>query len=243
MKVFFKDVLESCNPWKYDELSKKTTKETTKLFLKVLFLASVIFLIASLQKVSDVQTGIGVEIQNIRSLVKQTNATGFEFPKSSPIIVYSAKSEPTGRETVFVNDRAVWYKFFGKNYERDRSELEGAIPVLSSGILLFILPSILFYAYLFLAIKYLLFALVLATLYFLILDITPYALRWKQMFVVTVHALTLMMLLEAVGEFYPKVLLPLGSIAGMDFYAATIFLFVALVTAGLMKIKREKEAE
>ena len=97
------------------------------------------------------------------------------------------------------------------------------------------LPGIVLLLYLRMWLKYFLLIILAGTLFFIIMELTKWRLRWKQMLNIATHALTLVIIIELIfAVFAAGLLLPILPFLGVNIYAITTGLYMALIVFGIV---------
>jgi hypothetical protein len=239
MSGFFREVWQSFMPSHWAEISEMSAGRGIVFFTKVLVLAFVILILLAIPKLIKMPGEISGQLGKFDSLQLSGNFTmssPIKLPKSEPVIIFDTSGAYTEltTERVLITKEKIFYRPFFKTYsqyteqlkdlKRNREQVKKFLAVLA----FFLLPSIVFYAFIAVWLKYFLMIFTLSIVLFVLLDLTHWRRTWKELFVVSCHASTVPVLAEViVGAINAKLLIPVLSIAGL----VQLYLIPAVVLA------------
>jgi len=239
MRNFFKEAWESFTPSHWAEISGRTAGNGISFFSKVLLLAFVIMVLLAIPALVKMPKTISEQLGKFDVLQLSGNFTmssPIKLPNSEPLFVFDTSGAFTEltSERVLVTQEKIFYRpLFGTHYVnteqlKDLKNNSDNVKKFLAALVFLILPSIVFYAFVFVWLKYFLMIVTLSIILFVVLDLTHWRRTWKELFVVTCYASTLPVLAEViVGAINPKLLVPVLSIAGL----VQIYLIPAVVLA------------
>lgn len=239
MRNFFKEVWESFTPSHWAEISNRTAGNGISFFSKVLLLAFVIMVLLAIPALVKMPKAISEQLGKFETLTLSGNFTmssPIKLPNSEPLFVFDtsgAFTDLTSERVLVTQDKIFYRPFFGTHYVnteqlKDLKNNSDNVKKFLAALVFLILPSIMFYAFVFVWLKYFLIIVTLSIILFVVLDLTHWRRTWKELFVVTCYASTLPVLAEVVvGAINPKLLIPVLSIAGL----VQIYLIPAVVLA------------
>ena len=167
-------------------------------------------------------------------------------PEADPQVVIDASGkEPYGGETLKLTSDYLYFHLSSKakrikvsnllNPKEHEPEFNKFIVALA----VFILPSIVFYIYLFLLAKYFFIIIVSALVLFSIVRvILLIKISLKRTFNIAAYAATPMILIEVISTpFSPKYLFPLFKYFGLTIYATTTLIFLIFLVSGFLLVE------
>ena len=245
----------SFDPRRYDEISGESLRRMIWHVPLVVMAGFCIWLLLLTPSLFSFVDGVESQLQSFSELkldATVTMATPIEIPANDPkFVIDLVEQKVIGDEAVKLTKKYIYFNIFGKPQQIPvdkmlrpldyKTEFGNAVFL---GVL-FILPSIFFYAYLSFLVKYA-FIIGLTTLVglfvvhvLLILDISP-----KRVINIAVYSATPMVLVETlVTPIDSSYLLPLYSILGMNLYAVTLGLYLGLFITGLVMQKEHDKHE
>jgi len=216
---------------------------------KVLLLAFLICSIFFIPTILTLKTEIQQEFSKFTAFQIETNisqSAPINIPQARPWIVVDTNTNLTLTEELFVIDNEnVHYRFLNKGtISQMLLKSPGqAVPRVSSFatiLLLMWLPGIVLFLYLRMWIKYFLIVFLTGTLFFIIMELTRFKLKWKQMLNVAAHASTLVILIEVImAAVSTTMLIPLVPFLGIKIYALSLALLGILMIFGIVGCKFE----
>ncbi len=227
MRKFLGEVVQTFSPSHWGEISQRSINKSIGFFSKVLILAFVVMLLLAIPTLLKLPRGISEQLGKFEALQlsgKFNMSSPIKLPKSDPVIVFDtsgAYTELTKERVVITRDK-IFYRPLFKTYDLNTEELKDLknnreqVKTFLAMLAFFLLPSVLFYAYLVVWLKYFLLIVILSLIVFLLLDLTHWRRTWKEIMVIACHVSTLPVLAEVVvGAIDAKFLIPVLSIAGL----------------------------
>jgi hypothetical protein len=96
-------------------------------------------------------------------------------------------------------------------------------------------PGIAILLYIRMWLKYLLMIFVFGTLFFIIMELSKFRLKWKQALNIAAHSLTLIILIEVISAALTTTyLIPVMRFLGVSIYAVTTLIFALLMVIGIL---------
>ena len=247
--LLFRKAVYAHLPFTYKHLSQEKVHKTLGYVMFVLALGLFIMCLTILPTLSDLpgffQEQIGkFETFKLNGEIVQNDP--IYLPRDDPQIVIDASGkEPYGGEMFKLTSENLFFHLSTKPQKiRVANILDPTTHPLEASkiivlLVMFLLPSILFYAYLFLLIKYafviLLSSIVLFTIVRVMLLIRISCLRT---FNIAAYAATPMILIEVISiPFNPKFLFPLFKYMGMTFYATTFLIYLIFLISGFLLVE------
>ncbi|MFT4304066.1 MAG: DUF1189 family protein [Candidatus Woesearchaeota archaeon] len=204
-KQFWKKIIESFNIFRYKELSKTEIKESFAYFITLFSIMSAIallLLIPSLIKMPQTIQGELEKADEFTINITIESESALNFPTTNPLFsVVNNKSEGEGL-LIFTKTELVYniLPFFKPSTSIDTYSniKENSEDASSLAIILIILiaPSLIVYAYLFHILKYLIIAIVLASITKLIVSIMQKKIKYKKLLTATFYSLTPLIIIE-----------------------------------------------
>jgi len=241
---FIKEVIWSVYPPRYKQLADKKFRKSLGYMSKVLLIAFLIAGLLFLPKLFTLKSTIQEEFSKFEMFtvsgeIKQTAPV--IVPQTNPWIAFDLNADRNLTKEIFVIDKDnIRYRLFGiKSIPREHLKNPGEHQASASGffakIILLMLPGIVLLLYLRMWLKYFLLIILAGTLFFIIMELTKWRLRWKQMLNIATHALTLVIIIELIfAVFAAGLLLPILPFLGVNIYAITTGLYMALIVFGIV---------
>lgn len=248
MKRFFKEVTHTFLPGEWDELSRKPVKQGLLFFSKILLAVFALLLVLHVPKLVQMPVVIGDQLGRFEELkcekaVVEMSAP-IRLPRFDPAIVIdtTGQHEKVTTERLLVTKDKVFFRPLFKSYQVDVEELKNIgknkeqVSVFFAALVFFVIPSIVFYAYVALWLKYLIIMFLLSIIIFILLDLTHWKRKWKHVFVTACHASFIPLLIEVVFSVWnAELLLPVFSLAGIiKIYAVPVAAFFVLTILALL---------
>jgi len=173
------------------------------------------------------------------------------LPEKEPLVVINIKEDvEPGSERITVTKDFLFYNFlFGQKEVpvgqlKNPSDNADIIGKLLLYLLLFILPSIVFFSFAGIWLKYFLFGLVIGTVAFLMADLTRFSRAWKDCVKAVFYSSVLVILVELVSSvLYPEWMFSLFSFWGLHVYLVPLvaWLVLALVFVACIFFYKKKK--
>lgn len=235
---FSREVVSAFNPRYFNELSSGSFFDGVKYFTKVLVIAYIIMAILFLPKFVSLKGQIQSELSKFDAFSISGNVVQsdrIKIPEKEPIIIIDATSSDVvpGKERITITKDALFYKFFAGRKEIPMSQIKNLDNEVVSRLLVyffvFILPSLVFYTFGSIWVKYFLFSLLVGTIVFLMADLTRFSQPWKSCAVAACYSSTLIILVEMISAaLYPKWMIPLLSVWSLHVYLVPLVAWVVL---------------
>lgn len=235
---FSKEVVSAFNPKHFSDLVDGNFWDGVKYFTKVLVIAYIIMAILFAPKLIALKGNIQSELSKFDTFSASGNVVQSErikIPEKEPLIVIDATAEPAepGKERITITRDTLFYKFFAGRKEVPMDQiLNMETPVVSRLLIylfVFILPSIIFYTFGSIWLKYFLFSVLISTIVFLTADLTRFSQPWKKCALAVCYSSTLVILVEMVfAAVYPKWMLPLFSIWSLHIFLVPVVAWIIL---------------
>jgi hypothetical protein len=256
MAVFFREAWETFFPSKWDGISQKTAGKGVGFFTKVLILAFALMILLAIPTMLKLPKEISDNLAKFDALQLNGNFTmssPIKIPGSEPFFVFDTSGAYTdlNEERVVITKAKIFYKpFIGTHYVnteqlKDLKKNRENVKRFMAALVFFVLPSILFYAFITIWLKYFLMILTLSILLFIVLDLTHWRRTWKELFVVSCYVSMLPVLAEVViGAINPHLLIPVFSIAGLvQIYLIPAVILCVLAVGASLCIYYNKQEE
>ena len=252
MIEFLKTLAMSVSPFAYHNFCAKNSKEVSAYFVSVV----VIGLILTNILLIPFYVGLPDMVHDSLSAFTKFNVTNdvqmsgpLEIPKKEAAFVIDTTGtiKEMKNERIIVTKDYVYYRMFFSN---KRVSLEKLLNITENpsdttwmiiAFLVFLLPSLLIYALVFIALKHLI--LILTTsllLFFAVRVLMLYEISFKNAVSSSFYAGTLLVLIEAIlYPINPKLLVPLISVAGLQFYLVSYLAFFIFGVLGLVFVEKD----
>jgi len=239
--AFVKEVVWACYPPRYKQLAEKPFGQSLKYMSKILLIAFIISGILFLPKLFTLKDTIQEELSKFESFQLDGNISQtapITIPRHNPWIVVDLNANLSmTKEALVIDQNTVKYRFFGiKSIPRNElKNMETSSAGFFTAMLLLMLPGILLLLYIRMWVKYFLIILVVGTLFFIIMELSRFRLRWKQMLNITTHALTAVILIEVIAAAVnANFLLPIFRFVGVNVYLITLAVLIVLMILGIV---------
>ena len=232
MKVpsFIKDIVFSFNPGYLDKTTNKKFGHAVGYFTMILAFAFIIMMVLYAPKVGLLPGYVSEQISKFDAITVSGSVnmnTPIHIPEKKPMLTIDmtgADIQPT-TERVFVTKDYVLYNILhGTKKVETKHLLEPTEhkPIVSQVlalIIIFILPSIVFYSFIALWIKYFILILLAGTIVFLLSELTHYKRAWVKTVKLACFAAGPVIAVEIISiPFNTDWLIPLTRIAGIPIY-------------------------
>ncbi|MEM2916525.1 MAG: DUF1189 family protein [Candidatus Woesearchaeota archaeon] len=255
MAKFFRELGQSFLPSRWDEISRKTAANGISFFTKVLLLAFVLMMLLAVPSLVKLPGEISSQLGKFDVLQLSGNFTmssPIKLPKTDPLIIFDTSGAHTEltTERVLVTKDKIFYRPFLKTHSQYTEQLKDLkrnreqVKRFLAALVFFVLPSVIFYAYIIVWLKYFLMILTLSIVLFVLLDLTHWRRTWKELFVISCHVSTLPVIAEViVRAVNPRLLVPVLNISGIVriYLIPAVILFVLAVGAALCVHYNRKE--
>src|SRR5574341_1514467 len=239
---FIKEVVWSFFPPRYKQLADKPFRKSLGYMSKVLLIAFIIAGLLYIPKLFLMKDVMEEEfgkfsVFKLDGEVVQTDK--ITVPRHNPWLVIDLNNNLTLTKEIFVVDKQnVQYRFLKtnsipreqlKDFAANKARVAGFLTI----ILIMLLPGIALLLYIRMWLKYLLLILVFGTLFFIIMELSKFRLKWKQMLCIAAHSLTAVIFIEVISAALTTVyLIPVMRFLGVSIYAITTIIFAFLMVVG-----------
>jgi hypothetical protein len=241
MGTFWKNLGQGFLWSKWRELSGRGFGNGLGFLSRVLVLAFVLILLLAIPKFARMPGEISGQLAKFDTLQFSANLTmssPIKFPGSDPVAILDTSGAYTEitNERLLINRDKIQYKPFFKVREVKTEELKDLknnrekVRMFLATLVFFILPAVLFWAFIAVWLKYVVMILLLSVILFVLLDLTHWRRTWKELFVICCYVSTLPVLAEVIiGAFSAHWLIPVLSV----FDIVTLYLVPAVVLSVL----------
>ncbi|MBD3303710.1 DUF1189 domain-containing protein [Candidatus Woesearchaeota archaeon] len=237
---FLKEIIHSFNPRKLDKFTNRSFGHCIGYFTMILAFSFVIMMVCYAPQVGLLTGFVSEQISKFDALNVSGSvdmSTAIHVPEKKPVLTIDMTGEdvkPAAQRVIITKDY-VWYNLLkGTQKVKTRHLLEPTKnkPVVSQVLalfIIFILPSIVFYSFIALWIKYFLLILIIGTLAFLLVDLTQYRKKWVKTLKLACFAAAPVIAIEVISiPFNTDWLIPLFRIVGIPIYVIGIVLLLVL---------------
>lgn len=255
MKHFLGEVWQTFLPSHWAEISQRPAGQGIRFFSKVIILAFVVMLLLAIPTLLKLPREISEQLAKFEALQLDGtfNMTSpIKLPRSEPVVIFDTSGAYTEltNERVLITREKILYRPFFKTNELKTEELKDLknnreqVKTFLAMLVFFLLPSVLFYAYIAIWLKYFLSIVALSLILFLLLDLTHWRRTWNELFVIACYTSTLPLLAEViVGAVNAHWLIPVLNIAGLVklYLIPTVVLSLLTIGAALCVHYNTKE--
>ncbi|MEM4240209.1 MAG: DUF1189 family protein [Candidatus Woesearchaeota archaeon] len=254
MAEFFRELGQSFMPSHWAEISERPAGKGIAFFTKTLVLAFIVMMLIAIPGLIKMPHEISAQLGKFDTLQLSGNFTmssPIKLPKSDPFFVFDTSGAYTGlteERVVITKDKIFYRPFIGTHYInteqlKDLKKNRENVKRFMAALVFFILPSIIFYAFITVWLKYFLMIFTLSIILFILLDLTHWRRTWKELFVISCYVSVLPVLAEvAVGAINPKLLIPVLSISGLvQLYLIPAVILTVLSIAAAVCVYYNKE--
>ncbi len=241
MAEFFRDLWQTFLPSRWLEISQRTAGNGIVFFSKMLLLAFLLMILLAIPVLVKMPGEISSQLGKFDALQLSGNFTmssPIKLPKSEPFFVFDTSGAYTEltTERVLVTKEKIFYRPFIKTHFQYTEQLKDLkqnrenVKRFLAALVFFVLPSVLFYAFIMVWLKYFLMIVTLSIILFVLLDLTHWRRTWKELFVICCYVSALPLLAEVIlGVVKPGLLVPILNISGI----VKLYLVPAVVLAVL----------
>jgi len=234
---FIKEVAYSFHPLRYQYLSDKKYRSSLFFMSRIIMIAIILAAVLAVPKLFAFKSGIQDELGKFTSFTISGNVSAsapVNIPSTNPVTVIDLATNNTiGDETFLITKDKIHYRFFGlKSIDidnlKDVTANQAAVSGFLTVLLLLFLPAFGLLLFLSLFIKYFILTLLASLAFFVLLELTHFRLKFKQMLSVTCHAATIGILLEVLSmPFSTSYLIPTIKFLGTYVYLIPLAVFLA----------------
>jgi len=246
MKIpeFLREIIWSFYPPRYRQLADKHFHKSLRYMSKILLIVFLITAILFIPKLATLRGTVESELSKFQTFKLEGNvsqSSTITIPVHNPWVVVDLNNDYTlTKEFLVIDKTTIQYRFLTvKKIQRDQlkdvSSNRASVSGFFTSLILLLAPGIALVLYIRLWLKYLLLILVFGTFFFIVMELTHYRLRWKQMLSIAAHAITPVIAIEVVSSFVTTAyLLPVFRFLGVSIYAITTILFAFLMTIAVV---------
>jgi hypothetical protein len=227
---FIKDIVFSFNPRYLDAATNKKFGHAVGYFTMILAFAFIIMMILYAPKVGLLPGYVSEQISKFDAITVSGKAemnTPIHIPEKKPMVTIDmtgADAKPTTERVLITKDYVLYNILSGTKKVETKQLLEPTehkpiVSQLLALIIIFILPSIVFYSFIALWIKYFILILLAGTIIFLLSELTHYRRKWVKTVKLACFAAGPVIAVEIISiPFNTDWLVPLTRIAGIPIY-------------------------
>ncbi|RMD58536.1 DUF1189 domain-containing protein [Candidatus Woesearchaeota archaeon] len=241
---FLKEVIRSFYAPSYKHLARRPFLQSLKYMSKTLLIAVAISSLFFIPQILLIGGSIERQLSNFESLTLSANASqasALIVPSRNPwIIVDLANNRTLSEELLVIDANKVQYRMF-KIKEIPRAQFKNPtehsknIASVVRNLAILLAPGIALLIYIRLWLKYLLMIIAMGTLFFILLDLTRYKHKYKEMLSIAAHAITPVIFIELISAPLTAIhLLPVGKFLGLNIYLTSIILFAGMMIYGIV---------
>lgn len=235
-----KEIGYTFHPKKLNKLSNGPFKDCAGYVAKILAFAVLIMLILFIPQFGALPSFVSKQVakfDNIEVSGTVNMSSAIRIPERDPFLIVDMtefEAKP-GKERVLVTKDYIYYRLLSGQQKvetkkvKEPTENRPIVSQLLTIIIIFVLPSVIFYTYLALLIKYFILIFLAGTIVFFLLDLTRFRHTWWKTIKLGCYASTIPIFMELILiPLNTKVLVPLFSIAGMNIYLVSSVLLIVL---------------
>jgi len=238
-KEFIKEVYSILHPKKFNEIASRPAKKAIWFFTKVIFFSFILMGLLFLPKLVKLPSSIGEEISKFESLQLSGNASTSEpivIPDKDPLIRIDTKSNEIKLKTerLLISKDSVYTRILSTDRItidelKNPGEHKATVSKFVALLIIFAIPSLLFYSFLVNWLVYFLLIILAGTVVFLLIDLTHFRKKWKETFKIACYGSLGMIAVEILTiPFKPFWMFPIFSFIGVRIYATGLVLLLAL---------------
>ncbi len=242
---FVRDVIESVNPMNYSRLCLFPVSRGVSFFSKLLFFSYILFILLMIPTFSELPEKFAEEAKHLKFNVEGNFTSDKEImiPESKAFFVIDTNATKLTKgsrftlteDSIFYKPswsvtQKITYKEMGKPGENEEK-----IASLFSFLATLLAPVIVLTVYFWFWLKYFLFAFVLGTIAYSILDLTAYSMPYSKVLTTAYFCLIWIVPAELISTaFSTDFLLKFITISGIPFYSVTTLIYSTLFIASLV---------
>lgn len=240
---FLKEIIYSFNPVFLDKSANKHFKHAVGYFTMILAFAFVIMMLLYVPQVGLLPGFVSEQISKFDTLNvsgKVNMNTPINIPEKKPLLTIDMTGKdvkPASQRVIITKDYVLYSLLKGPQKVGTKQVLEPTAhkPIVSqllALLIIFILPSVVFYSFIALWLKYFLLIMITGTLIFFLSELTHYRKKWIKTIKLTCFAAGPVIAVEVISiPINTDWLIPLIRIAGIPLYL--IGIIALLVLSGL----------
>jgi len=245
---FLKDIVYSFNPRYLDKVTNKSFGHAVGYFTMILAFAFVIMMILYVPQVGLLPGFVSEQISKFDSLNVSGTVnmnTAINIPESKPLFTVDMTGEEvkhSSQRVIVTKDYVLYNLLQGPKKVNTKEVLEPTkhkpiVSQLLALVIIFILPSIVFYSFIALWLKYFLLILAGGTLIFLLSELTHYRQKWVKTVKLACFAAGPVIAMEVISiPINTDWLMPLFRVAGIPIYIIGIVSLLCLTGTALVLI-------
>lgn len=241
MRTFLKKISGFFTPKYFAEKSKQPFRQSITFFSKTLILAFFIMGLLSLPTLLRLPGYFEQQMLKFNTFSLESNfsvVAPVYFPERDGFLIVDTTGfhKRMQHERFLITKEGLRYKLFKEENFIEADKFKNVLSnkenfgMLFQAITILLLPSLMFWAYALLWVKYFLAIFVLGTVFFILFDLTHYRKPWKQMLHLAAYSAAIPVLLETASlPFSTEYLMPLITIIGADIYAVPFIVHATLL--------------
>lgn len=238
--TFLKEIVHSFNPRMLDQFTNRSFGHCVGYFTMILAFSFVVMMVCYAPQVGLLTGFVSEQISKFDALNVSGSvdmSTAIHVPEKKPVLTIDMTGgdvKPTTQRVIITKDYVLYNLLKGTEKVNTKQLLEPTKnkPVVSQVLalfIIFILPSVVFYSFIALWIKYFLLILIIGTLAFLLVDLTQYRKKWVKTLKLACFAAAPVIAIEVISiPFNTDWLIPLFRIVGIPIYVIGIVLLLVL---------------
>lgn len=208
IRDYWTTIAKSLNPKNYKEMSDESLKFTVNYFLFFLILSIIIMMLIMIPTGISHIKNLDKKFETLETLTFSANVTQKEptIITKKPLIVFDLTKENKTTETILINRDKIFYNnylLFGSkeiNFDSYSDVIENKqnIKNLLLTIFILLLPSIIFYLFLYFLIKYVIIIIISSLLAWIITRFTKQEIKIKNIIKTAIYSTTIMIILDII---------------------------------------------
>jgi hypothetical protein len=245
-----KEVAWSFHPYRYNFISGFTFRRSIKYLAQIIFIALLLSLVLASPKFFTLRASIDDAVSqfSVFNLTGNVSTSGeVTIPSKDPFLVIDLQSPRNiSDETFLITKDKIDYRFFGRktvsiNALIDPKNTQAESTKLMSTLALMLIPGVIFYSFIYTFLKYFLLVLLMPSVLFVLLEVSKFKLRWRELANISAHAATIPVFLEILSEpFSSAYLIPTIKFLGSDVYVVTVALAFVLTVVGVVFVHLDR---
>lgn len=246
---FFNTLAKSFNPSQYKHLSQHFVFDAFGFLMKLFLLSFILMILMMIPLFADIPDTVKAELHKVSGTFNGTiNMTApIIFPAKEPFVIIdtTGKHDVIGAENILVTKYDVNYRFYRNPVQVPIDTLKdfknkdewGYIFVTAA---IFLIPAVLFWFAFALFAKYLIIAVLSASLFWVLLDLTRFRRSYPEVLVTAFYATIFLIPLEMI--FMPvntAWMIPTMHVMRIPFYAVPIGLYLLFMMAAISFVPRK----
>lgn len=239
-----KEVAWSFHPYRYNFISGFTFRKSIKYLAKIILVALVFSLLLASPKFFTLNSSISNAVSqfSVFNITGNVSTSGdVAIPTHNPFMIIDLQnSRNITDETFLITKDQIDYRFFGRKSVSidaliDPKNAQSDSTKLLSTLALMLIPGIVFYSFIYIWLKYFILVILSASIMFIVLEVTHFKLKWRELANISAHAATIPVFLEILSEpFSADYLLPTLKFFGSNVYIIPIVLMFVLSVVAIV---------